>query len=313
MKEVFIIKDVENVQYNVNMGKHSTFKTGGNVKVLYTPKTLASLKDAIEVIKTNNIKNFVIGNGSNVLFSEEEFDGVVIKIGKDFEVEKNENKSVEKNQNLSNEITKNGDSYSVKSGVMLAKFANTVCRDGYTGIEFGTGVPGSVGGAVYMNAGCYGREIVDCVTKVLALNKSTLDLREFTKEECELSYRNSFFQNNEYIIISADFVFEKGNQEEINSKVEEYRKQRTEKQPINLPSAGSTFKRPLNDFAGRLIEEAGLKGFSVGGAEVSTKHAGFVVNKGNATPTDIIDLINEVKKRVLEKTGVTLELEIKVI
>ncbi len=311
MKELFNIKDVENLQYDVDMGRHSTFKTGGIATILYSPKNLMQLKDAYKIIKENNIKNFIIGNGSNILFSDNKFDGVVIKIGKDFEVEKS--LEVEKNGELSNEIIKNGNAYSVKAGVMLVKFANTVCKDGYTGIEFGTGVPGSVGGAVYMNAGCYGREIVDCITKVVALNKKTLELKEFSKEECKLAYRNSFFQNDEYIIISADFAFEKGNQEEINAKVDEYRKQRTEKQPINMPSAGSTFKRPLNDFAGRLIEESGLKGFSVGGAEVSTKHAGFVVNKGNATPTDIINLVNEVKKVVLEKTGVTLELEIKVI
>ncbi len=299
MKELFEVNDAENVQYDVDMGKYTTFKTGEKTKVLYSPKNLSELKEALKIIKDKNLKSFVLGNGSNVLFANE-FDGIVIKIGKDFETE-------------SSEITKNGDCYTVKSGVMLVKFANTVCKDGYAGIEFATGVPGSVGGAVYMNAGCYGREIVDCVTKVVALNKNTLELEEFTKDQCNLTYRNSFFQNDEYIIISADFTFEKGNQDEIKTKIDEYRKQRTEKQPINLPSAGSTFKRPLNDFAGRLIEESGLKGFSVGAAEVSTKHAGFVVNKGNATPKDIMDLVNEVKKVVLEKTGVALELEIKVI
>ncbi len=304
MKELFKVNDVDNLQFDVDMGRHSTFKTGGIAKVLYAPKNITQLKDALEIIRKNNIKSFVIGNGSNLLFANN-YDGVVIKIGKDFDVSKN--------SEISDEITKDGNKYTVKSGVMLVKFANTVCKDGYTGIEFGTGVPGSVGGAVYMNAGCYGREIVDCITKVVALNKTTLELVEFTKDDCKLTYRNSFFQNDEYVIISADFTFEKGNQVEINSKVEEYRKQRTEKQPINLPSAGSTFKRPLNDFAGRLIEESGLKGFSVGGAEVSKKHAGFVVNKGNATPKDIVDLVNEVKKTVLEKTGVVLELEIKVI
>ncbi len=304
MKELFAVKDIENLHFDVDMGKHSTFKTGGNAKVLYTPKNITELKNALLIISEQNIKSFIIGNGSNVLFATN-FDGVVIKIGKDFEVNKD--------GETTDEIVKNGDSYTVKAGVMLVKFANTVCKDGYTGMEFATGVPGSVGGAVYMNAGCYGREIVDSVTKVVALNKKTMEVEAFTKDQCNLTYRNSFFQNDEYVIISADFTFEKGNREEINQKVDEYRKQRTEKQPINLPSAGSTFKRPLNDFAGRLIEESGLKGFSVGGAEVSTKHAGFVVNKGNATPTDILNLINEVKKGVLEKTGVTLELEIKVI
>ncbi len=302
LKELFAVKDTDNVQYDVDMGKHSTFKTGAKAKILYLPKNLDELKEALNVIKENNLKSFIIGNGSNLLFVNE-FDGVVIKIGKNFEV----------TDGLGNEIVKNENSYTVKAGVMLVKFANTVCKAGYKGMEFATGVPGSVGGAIYMNAGCYGREIVDCVTKVTALDKKTLELREFTKDECELTYRSSFFQNDEYIIISADFTFEKGNQDEINAKVEEYRKQRTEKQPIKLPSAGSTFKRPLNDFAGRLIEDSGLKGFSVGGAEVSTKHAGFVVNKENATPQDIYNLINEVKKIVLEKTGVALELEIKVV
>ncbi len=292
------LDELKNIQHNVDMGKYTTFKTGGVVKALVSPKSVDELKKCLKLLNDNNEKYVVIGNGSNILFASEFFDGVVIRLDKDFE---------------SNEIIKEGNKYKVSAGTLLITFANKVCRDGYTGIEFGTGIPGTVGGAVYMNAGCYGREIVNCCTEVTALNRETLEVCTFDNNQCEFTYRNSFFQNDKYIILSAGFEFEKGEENLINEKVTEYRKQRTEKQPLNLPNAGSTFKRPLNDFAGRLIEEAGLKGFKVGGAKVSEKHAGFVVNEENASPKDILNLVEEVSKIVYEKFSVKLELEIKVI
>ncbi len=292
------LKDIKNVQYNVNMGKYTTFRTGGTAKALIAPKSLEELKACLKVLNENNTPYVVIGNGSNILFAKEVYEGVVIRLDKDFE---------------STEIKNVGNKYKVGAGVLLITFANKVCRDGYTGIEFGTGIPGTVGGAVYMNAGCYGREIVDCCINVTALDRETLEVLTFEKSECDFTYRNSFFQNDKYIILSAEFEFIKGELDQINEKVAEYKKQRTDKQPLNLPNAGSTFKRPLNDFAGRLIEEAGLKGYRVGGAQVSEKHAGFVVNSENAKPEDIIKLTEDVIKLVFEKFGVKLELEIKVI
>ncbi len=287
-----------NILYDVDMSKYTTFRTGGKVEVLITPKSVTELKSCLKVLNEQNVPFVVIGNGSNILFAKDVYKGVVIRLGRDFETD---------------EIKQVGNKYTVSAGTLLVKFAKSVCDAGFTGMEFATGIPGTVGGAVYMNAGCYGREIVDCCTSVLALDKDTLEVCEFSKEDCEFTYRNSFFQNDKYIILSANFEFEKGDKALIEEKVGEYRKQRTEKQPLNLPNAGSTFKRPLNDFAGRLIEEAGLKGYSVGGAKVSEKHAGFVVNECKATPNDIVNLVSEVQKVVFEKFGVKLELEIKVV
>ncbi len=292
------LNELKNIQHNVDMGKFTTFKTGGKAKALISPKDVEELKSCLKVLNENNQPYVIIGKGSNILFATEFFDGVIIRLDKEFET---------------TEIIKTDNKYKVSAGTSLITFANKVCRDGYTGIEFGTGIPGTVGGAVYMNAGCYGREIVNCCTSVTALDRETLEICNFDKNQCGFTYRNSFFQNDKYIILSAEFEFEKGEESLINEKVAEYKKQRTEKQPLNLPNAGSTFKRPLNDFAGRLIEEAGLKGFKVGGAKVSEKHAGFVVNEENATPKDIINLVEEVTKTVFDKFGVKLELEIKVI
>ncbi len=292
------LNEIKNVLYDVEMSKYTTFRTGGLAKALVTPKSVVELKECLKVLNEKNIPYVVIGNGSNILFAKDVFEGVVIRLDKEFE---------------STEIINNGNKYTVSAGTLLITFANRVCKDGYTGIEFGTGIPGTVGGAVYMNAGCYGREIVDCCTSVTGLNRETLEVLTFEKNQCNFTYRNSFFQNDKFIILSAEFEFEKGDLDQINEKVAEYKKQRTDKQPLNLPNAGSTFKRPLNDFAGRLIEEAGLKGYRVGGAQVSEKHAGFVVNVENATPTDILNLVEDVTKTVFEKFGVKLELEIKVI
>ncbi len=298
MLENFLESYKGKVEFDVNMGKHTSFKTGGFAKIMFTPLNILELKEIIKALKEEQINYVIVGNGSNLLFTQDMYDGAIIKIGKEFE---------------STEILREGNKYTVSAGTILVKFANQVCKDGFKGIEFGSGIPGSVGGGIYMNAGCYGREMVNCVTSVSALNKETLEIENFTNEQCGFRYRNSFFQNDEYVILSATFEFEKGDETEIKSKIDEYKKSRTDNQPLTLPSAGSTFKRPDGDFAGRLIEVSGLKGYNVGGAEVSEKHAGFVVNKGGATPKDIIELIEHVKSVVKEKTGVQLELEVKVI
>ncbi len=298
MIENVLKKYGDEVEYNVCMAKHTSFRAGGNAKALFKPKNIDELKQFIDELNKNNIKFTVIGNGSNLIFKDGLYDGVVIKICKDF---------------LGNQIIKDGNKYTVSAGTLLVKFAKLVCKDGFAGMEFATGIPGTVGGGIYMNAGCYGGEISDYITNIKALDKQTFEVIDFDKNDCEFSYRNSFFQNDKYIIISADFEFETGNQEEIDEKVEKYKVQRVTKQPLNYPNAGSTFKRPKDDFAGRLIEVCGLKGYRVGDAEVSEKHAGFIVNVGNATATDIEKLINEVKSIVLKNTNVELELEMKII
>lgn len=316
MYKNYFENEFQDVVFDVDMGNYTTFKTGGKAAVLCKPRNLEELKKLLKIISENDIPHAIMGNGSNVLFAKELFDGVVVRVDKNFndiELLKQESVINTDNTNYENSgIVRDGNTYTVSAGTMLVRFAKMVCNDGYTGMEFATGIPGTVGGAVYMNAGCYGREIVDCLTKVTALNKKTLEVCKFSNEECKFGYRDSFFQNDNYIILNATFNFEKGDIESINEKVKQYQRQRTEKQPLSLPNAGSTFKRPHDDFAGRLIEEAGLKGCRIGGAEVSTLHAGFVVNIDNAKANDIIELVEHVKNTVFEKLGVTLELEIKV-
>ncbi len=298
MIENVLKKYGDEVEYDVCMSKHTSFKAGGNAKALFKPKSVDELKQIIDLLNKNDIKFTVIGNGSNLIFKDGIYDGVVIKICKDF---------------LDDEIIKDGNKYTVGAGTLLVKFAKLVSKAGFSGMEFATGIPGTVGGGIYMNAGCYGGEISDYMINIKALDKQTLEIIELNKDDCEFSYRNSFFQNDKYIILSAEFEFQTGNKEEIDEKIEKYKVQRVTKQPLNYPNAGSTFKRPKDDFAGRLIEVSGLKGYKIGGAVVSEKHAGFIVNVGDATATDIINLIDEVKKVVLKNTNVELELEMKII
>ncbi len=284
------------VKKDVPMKLYTSFKTGGNAALMFSPKNIKSLSHIVDRCKVLDIKPFILGNGSNLLVSDDGIDNVVIHIGKGFD-----------------EITL-VDETTIRclAGCSLMKLCRFALENGLSGLEFAYGIPGTVGGAMYMNAGAYGGEMKDvavsCDYISLEGEKGTL-----TKEEMKLSYRNSVFNNSDKIIVSAEFRLEKGSKTEIENKMFELMGKRKDKQPLEYPSAGSTFKRPEGYFAGQLIEDCGLKGKTIGGAQVSEKHAGFIINRNNATTEDIKDLIEFVRDEVLEQKGVLLETEVKIV
>ena len=292
------------VRYNVSMKKYSTFKAGGTVKYFAEPANEDELMQLLYTARGNDIEVVILGNGSNVLFSDDGFDGLVIKIGKGFSEIKT--------------ITKDDKELVIEAGAgaLLSAFGNFIANESYAGAEFCCGIPGSVGGAVFMNAGAYGREMKDIVTEITYVDPKTLNIKTIPNEECDFGYRRSVFEKEGYIVLKAQAKLERGDLSTILNYVNELKNKRTASQPLELPSAGSTFKRPEGHYAGALIEEAGLKGFAIdhSGAQVSAKHAGFIVNVGgNATATDIKRLIDFVIDKVYERCGVRLEPEVRLI
>lgn len=281
------------VRFNVPLKEYTTFKTGGNAKVFIEPKTPIAVAQVLRKLTERGERYFVLGNGSNLLVADEGIDCPVIHIGK----------------NLS-EIKVEGERVICQAGALLSGAANAAYREELTGMEFAQGIPGSVGGGVCMNAGAYGGELKDIIDWIDYASPSG----EFYRMDCDtadLTYRHSFFSDKEYVVTAACFKLNRGNGEEILAKMKDLAERRRDKQPLEYPSAGSTFKRPCGYFAAALIEEAGLKGLCVGDACVSEKHSGFIINKGNATTKDILCLMEKVKKAVYEKSGVTLEAEVK--
>lgn len=284
------------VKIDESMKKHTNFKIGGNADVFVIAKNIEEIKCVIKFSKENNIPLTILGNGSNVLVSDKGIRGIVLQIGlKEIKVEKHENALIE-----------------VDAGAMLGALAQILLKQSISGFEFAAGIPGSIGGAIRMNAGAYGGEMKDIVKNVTVLNEKG-EINILTNEECEFSYRHSRFTNSKEIIIKATLELPFGNENEIKAKMDEYAQSRKEKQPLNLPSAGSTFKRGADFITAKLIDECGLKGYTSGGAQVSTLHAGFVVNLGNATAQDVLSVVNHVKQVVLEKTGKQIELEVELL
>ena len=284
------------VKIDEPMKKHTNFKIGGNADVFVIAKNIEEIKCVIKFSKENNILLTILGNGSNVLVSDKGIRGIVLQVGtKEIKIEKQKNALVE-----------------VEAGVMLGALAQVLLKQSISGFEFAAGIPGSIGGAIRMNAGAYGGEMKDIVKNVTVLNEKG-EINILTNEECEFSYRHSRFTNSKEIIIKATLELPFGNENEIKAKMDEYAQSRKEKQPLNLPSAGSTFKRGADFITAKLIDECGLKGYTSGDAQVSTLHAGFVVNLGNATAQDVLSVVNHVKQVVLEKTGKQIELEIELL
>lgn len=284
------------VKIDESMKKHTNFKIGGNADVFVIAKNIEEIKCVIKFSKENNIPLTILGNGSNVLVSDKGIRGIVLQIGlKEIKVEKHENALIE-----------------VDAGAMLGALAQILLKQRISGFEFAAGIPGSIGGAIRMNAGAYGGEMKDIVKNVTVLNEKG-EINILTNEECEFSYRHSRFTNSKEIIIKSTLELPFGNENEIKAKMDEYAQSRKEKQPLNLPSAGSTFKRGADFITAKLIDECGLKGYTSGDAQVSTLHAGFVVNLGNATAQDVLSVVNHVKQVVLEKTGKQIELEIELL
>lgn len=283
----------ENVRRQEPMSLHTTFRIGGPADLFVTPGSIQAVADSIRICKETQTPYAVIGNGSNLLVSDTGYRGVIIQIGRNL-----------------NQVSVNGEEIRVQAGAMLSVIAKTALSESLTGFEFASGIPGTLGGAAVMNAGAYGGEMKDVLTEVTVLTREG-EIRTIPAEKLEMGYRTSLAAKNGWIILEAVLKFQKGDAEAIRGRMEELKMQRVTKQPLDLPSAGSTFKRPEGYFAGKLIMDAGLRGFTVGGAQISEKHCGFVVNKGGATAEDVRNLICAVQKKVQEDAGVKLEPEVK--
>ena len=287
----------ENLYYNEPMAKHTSFKIGGPADVFIKVDNIEELKETLDLSKQNQIPLTIIGNGSNLLVTDKGIRGITAKLNlKDIEIKNENNKQIIK----------------VEAGVPVGLLAQKLLKEEITGFEELSGIPGTIGGAVIMNAGAHGKELKDILKKVTAMDYNG-NIHEFTNEECLFSYRNSRFQKEKYIILQATLELEKGNSTEIKEKMDEYMQFRKEKQPIEYPNAGSTFKRGEDFVTAKLIDEAGLKGYKVGGAQVSEKHAGFIVNVDNATAKDVIELTDYIKEKIEEKFGKKINLEIQII
>lgn len=324
----------ENVLTDEPMKKHTTFKTGGPADYFVMPQTTEQLSELIKLVKNRNIPYYIIGKGSNLLVSDQGFRGVVIQLYDKFAecefLEKYEFlESVEKsgdvchkisyskkagNESEESEISENESAkiqhIRVKAGLSLIKLGKIAADSGLTGFEFASGIPGTVGGAVVMNAGAYGGEMKDVLVSATIMDNDG-NIRTHSAEELDLGYRTSIVARKGWIVLETVIALKNGDRDEIRKRMSELASKRIEKQPLEYPSAGSTFKRPEGHFAGKLIEDAGLKGAFVGGAKVSDKHAGFVINTGEATSKDIIDLTDMIIQKVNEMYGVKLELEVK--
>ena len=275
------------------MKKHTTFRIGGPAEYLILPQTTEEIADVIKLCRQEEIPWYIVGNGSNLLVADEGVRGVVIQLLRNF-----------------NQIQVEDCQIRMQAGAQNAAVAKRALDASLTGFEFAAGIPGTIGGAVVMNAGAYGGEMKDILKEVTVLDPNGM-IRMIPAEELELGYRTSIIARKGYVVLEAVIVLKTGDPKEIKAAMDELKEKRVTKQPLEYPSAGSTFKRPEGYFAGKLIMDAGLRGFSVGGAQISEKHCGFVINKGNATAKDVTELMNETKKIVMEKFGVALEPEVK--
>lgn len=283
----------ENVRENESMKNHTTFKIGGPADIFVTPTSIDSLKDVINACKEFDTPYFILGNGSNLLVGDKGVRGVVIQLFDKF-----------------NDITIKDQELTAKAGALLIRVANEAAKNNLSGLECGSGIPGTIGGAVVMNAGAYGFEMKDVVKSVKVLSKDG-EVLDIPGNEMEFGYRHSICNEKEYVVLEATLKLNAGEYDQIQTVMKDCKEKRVTKQPLEYPSAGSTFKRPEGYFAGKLIMDAGLKGYTVGGAQVSEKHAGFVINTGNATASDVMNLVKHCQDVVYEKNQVNLEMEIK--
>lgn len=346
MKELEDILGASNVKYNEPMSKHTSFKIGGNADIFITVDSQEKLLKVLEFVKNNKFARIkqtwqkvdtynenkedaseysmpitIVGNGTNLLVKDGGIRGLVIKyIANDYSVIDSINANIEEKQskttNLGLSQANNEDKnyyVTVSSSMTNALLAKILLDNSLSGFEFAGGIPGTIGGAIYMNAGAYGSEMQDIVVSTKYLDLNTYEIKTIANNEHNFEYRKSIFQNLNTVILETTLKLQKGNQEEIKAKMHEYAEKRKATQPLDKPSAGSTFKRGTDFITAKLIDESGLKGYSIGGAQVSNKHAGFIINEKNATAKDIVNLINYVKEKVYEKFGKTIEEEVKII
>ena len=289
----------DNLKTDEPMSKHSSFRVGGPAELYLEVDSVEKLKAILEVNKELKLPITVIGNGTNILVKDKGIKGIVIKY-----VAKGISKA-----------TLDNDTFAITAdaGLPNAALANELLKDSLTGFEFAASIPGTIGGAIYMNAGAFGGEMVDIVSEVTFLDLDDLAIYKSDGDDCDFSYRHSKFGNMNTVILSATMVFNKGNKDEIKRTMDAYLQKRLETQPYDKPNAGSTFKRGDGFITAMLIDEAGLKGYKIGGAQVSEKHAGFIVNTGNATAKDILDLIKYVQKTIMERYGKAIEPEVRIL
>lgn len=287
--------DINNILYNEPMKEHTSFKVGGPADIFIEPDDTEELVKALVSLKEHNIPYYIIGNGSNLLVSDKGIRGAVVKIGEKF-----------------NKVEINGENLISECGILLSTLSKIAAKNNLAGMEFASGIPGALGGAVAMNAGAYGGEMKDIIEWVEVLDQEH-KLKRLQRSEMGFNYRKSVIEPKGYIAIRCCLKLKHGDPVEINRIMADLTEKRKTKQPLHLPSAGSTFKRPEGYFAGKLIEDSGLRGFALGGAQVSELHCGFVVNKGDATAQDVYDLIRHVQKTVAEKFNVKLETEVKML
>ncbi len=293
VKELIDLIKKENLgtyKENVSLKTLTTYKTGGNAKLLVFPNSTESLVKIIKYIKNNKIKFKIFGNGSNILASSREYNGVIIKL-----------------TNLNN-LVQNGENIEVEAGYNFALLANNMSKQGYSGLEFACGIPATVGGAVYMNAGAYLSDVSAVLEKVDILDEN-LEFKTIKNKDLNFSYRHSKFMEKDWIVLKAYFKLKKGNKEEIIDLINDRKKRRLASQPLEYPSAGSVFRNPEGNFAGKLIEDSNLKGKNHGGGQISDKHANFIINKGDATAEDIKHLMDLAKEEVKKNYGVDLRIE----
>ena len=291
--ELVRIAGKDNVRIDEPMKKHTTFRIGGAADFFVTPDKFSDIGEIIKACTKLSVPYYVVGNGSNLLVSDEGYRGVIIQI-----------------YDKLNYAEWKEDGVIASAGCLLSALGNEAARRGLSGFEFATGIPGTLGGAVAMNAGAYGGEIMDCLVSATVMDNEG-NVFTLTNEKMEFGYRMSAVIKHGYIVLEAELSLVPGDPDMIKAKVAELSEARRSKQPLEYPSAGSTFKRPEGYFAGKLIQDAGFKGYRVGGAMVSEKHSGFVINSQNATAKDVYKLINDVQQGVFDKFGVKLEMEVK--
>lgn len=299
MRETYdILKNIvseEDILTKEYMKNHTSFKIGGSADFLVTPRTVDQIQNLIITLKKENIPVFIMGNGSNLLVSDKGIRGVVIKLSKNF-----------------SSFSISGDEVTAQSGILLSTLSKSIVNESLSGFEFASGIPGTIGGAVTMNAGAYDSEMKNIVEEVVAMDMDG-NIKTFTNQEMNFRYRKSRVTDETLVVLEAKLKLEKGNIEDIKAKIDDFTVRRTTKQPLTAYSAGSTFKRPEGYFAGKLIEDAGLKGIIMRNAAVSSLHSGFVINTGDATCENILELIEFIKLTVFSKFGVMLEEEVRVV
>lgn len=284
------------IEENVPMAQYTSFRAGGKARMMVIPADAEQLSAVLGVLSGSGVQYMVLGNGTNILVKDSGYDGVIVKIGSGFDY-----------------VRQEGCRLVCGSGTRMSVAAKAALEGGLSGFEFASGIPGFTGGAVFMNAGAYGGEMKDILRRAKIVSKD--GSREFymTADELEMGYRYTKLHDTGDIVTEVEFVLEEGNRTQIKAKMSELMEKRNSKQPVNFPSAGSFFKRPEGYFAGKLIQDAGLKGLSVGGAQVSELHSGFIINRGGATATDILQLMEMIQARVFDEFGVRLETEVRII